>query len=85
MSPEHGHEPFQSVDWDDLSEKRNWADTLWTAAAVLVILFGFIGGMVFRTSITEGPGVTEDPATVESPVQPPVQSAEQSTAHYTGS
>ena len=46
---------FQSVDWDNLTEKRDWSGLGWTTAAVLVILLGFFGGMIFRTSLTGGP------------------------------
>ncbi len=48
----HGH---RSVDWEKVTEKRDWSSTLWTAAAILIILAGFVGGMVFRTSIAGGP------------------------------
>ena len=77
MTTNRGHDEFRSVDWDNLSEKRNWADTAWTAAAILIILIGFIGGMIFRTSLSAGPEVTEDPTQVE-------QSARTSD-QYTGS
>ncbi|MBU8871448.1 MAG: hypothetical protein KOO60_11340 [Gemmatimonadales bacterium] len=65
-------EEFLSVDWNTLSEKKDWSGKAWTAAAVLVILLGFFGGMVFRTSLTGGPDVTEemvprDPNTQNAP------------------
>ena len=75
MTPER--DEFRSVDWEGLSEKRNWGDTVWTAAAILIILAGFVGGMMFRTSLTPGPEVTEDPTQVEQPAP--------STDRYTGS
>ena len=50
---------FYSVDWETLSEKRDWPGLAWTAAAVVIILIGFIGGMVFRTSMTGGPNNAE--------------------------
>ena len=52
--PQGDDRAFQSVDWDDLSEKRDWAGAFWTTAAVLVILLGFVGGMALRTSLTDG-------------------------------
>lgn len=50
---------FQSVDWDLLSEKRDWSSVAWTVAAVLIILIGFCGGMVARTSLIDEPGGLE--------------------------
>ena len=51
---------FRSVDWENLPEKRDWSATAWTVTAVLIILLSFFGGMVLRTSLTGGPGVTEE-------------------------
>jgi len=59
----HGH---RSVDWEKVTEKRDWSSTLWTAAAILLILAGFVGGMVFRTNITGGPDYPPVEGGVES-------------------
>ena len=83
MTQQPGSYEFRSVDWDDLSEKRDWSGTAWTAAAVLVILLGFFGGMVFRTSLTGGPDVTEEmvPSGQKPQNAPQIHTADQ----YTGS
>ena len=62
MSDRPENKEFQSVDWENLSEKRDWSSTAWTAAAILIILLGFFGGMVFRTSLTGGPNIPEEQA-----------------------
>ena len=48
------------MDWEDLSEKRDWSGMGWTAAAVLVIVLSFFGGMVFRTNLTGGPDEAQE-------------------------
>ena len=81
MTSHLGPEEFRSVDWDDISEKKDWSGKAWTAAAVLIIILGFFGGMVFRTSLTGGPDVTEEmvPRDPNSPDAPKIHVANQYT------
>lgn len=67
---------FRSVDWDALSEKRDWSGVGWTTAAVLILLLAFFGGMMFRTSLTGGPDENQE-LTPGGPNGRPVHTAEQ--------
>jgi hypothetical protein len=92
MTNQHESDGFRSVDWDNLSEKRDWSGVGWTTAAVLVILLGFFGGMVFRTSLTGGPDDAQemipgalDTRQIHTAEQVADQSAEQASETSPGS
>ena len=50
----------------------------WTTAAVLIILLGFFGGMVFRTSLTTDPNPAAGTIQTENQVEPAVRNAQNS-------
>lgn len=66
----------RSVDWEAVADKPDWAARLWTAAAIVLILLGFVGGMYLRTSLTGGP---DYPETVDENGRPVHVASQEST------
>ena len=45
----------RSVDWEAVGDKPDWRARVWTVAAIVLILAGFVGGMYLRTSLSGEP------------------------------
>lgn len=49
----------RSVDWEAAGDRADWSARVWTVAAIVLILAGFVGGMYLRTSLTGEPDYEE--------------------------
>lgn len=49
------------MDWESVSDKPDWTARIWTTAAIVLIIAGFVGGMYLRTSLSGEPDYLEVP------------------------